>query len=46
MGKITRSAFYITPGRHCGTMAGARQIQGKELSYNNLAMPRRPGGSF
>ncbi|HEY4732862.1 MAG TPA: bifunctional phosphoribosylaminoimidazolecarboxamide formyltransferase/IMP cyclohydrolase, partial [Gammaproteobacteria bacterium] len=31
------AAFYIEPGPPPGTLAGARQLQGKELSYNNLA---------
>lgn len=31
-----KAAFYRLPGDIRGTMAGARQIQGKELSYNNL----------
>ncbi len=32
-----RAALYAEPGELDGTLAGARQLQGKELSYNNLA---------
>ncbi|BBL73321.1 bifunctional phosphoribosylaminoimidazolecarboxamide formyltransferase/IMP cyclohydrolase [Methylomagnum ishizawai] len=32
-----RAAFYVDPGAAPGTVATARQIQGKELSYNNIA---------
>ena len=32
-----QAAFYVESGDHPGTVAGARQIQGKELSYNNIA---------
>jgi phosphoribosylaminoimidazolecarboxamide formyltransferase/IMP cyclohydrolase len=31
-----RAAFYGYPGNREGTLAGAEQLQGKELSYNNL----------
>lgn len=31
-----KAAFYHIPGHSKGTMAGAKQVQGKELSYNNL----------
>ncbi len=31
-----RAALYIPSGRHPVGLAGARQLQGKELSYNNL----------
>jgi len=31
-----RGALYVAPGAGDGTVARARQIQGKELSYNNL----------
>ena len=31
------AAFYIQPDPPAGTLASARQIQGKELSYNNIA---------
>ena len=31
-----RGALYVAPGVGGGTVARARQIQGKELSYNNL----------
>ncbi|EIJ33981.1 bifunctional phosphoribosylaminoimidazolecarboxamide formyltransferase/IMP cyclohydrolase [Thiothrix nivea] len=30
-------AFYVEPNAPAGTIATARQIQGKELSYNNIA---------
>ncbi len=30
-------AFYVEPNPSAGTIATARQIQGKELSYNNIA---------
>jgi len=32
-----RAAFYAEPGAAPGTIAAARQLQGKELSYNNIA---------
>jgi phosphoribosylaminoimidazolecarboxamide formyltransferase/IMP cyclohydrolase len=32
-----RAAFYREPGAAAGTVATARQLQGKELSYNNIA---------
>jgi phosphoribosylaminoimidazolecarboxamide formyltransferase / IMP cyclohydrolase len=32
-----RAAFYAERGAAAGTVAAARQLQGKELSYNNLA---------
>ncbi len=32
-----RAALYAERGELDGTLAGARQLQGKELSYNNLA---------
>ncbi len=32
-----RSAFYIEKNPAAGTIATARQLQGKELSYNNIA---------
>ncbi|HEX6549268.1 MAG TPA: bifunctional phosphoribosylaminoimidazolecarboxamide formyltransferase/IMP cyclohydrolase [Gammaproteobacteria bacterium] len=32
-----RAALYAERGNLDGTLAGARQLQGKELSYNNLA---------
>ena len=32
-----RAAFYAGRGDSAGTLAGAKQLQGKELSYNNLA---------
>ncbi len=32
-----RSAFYVERDAAPGTVAGARQLQGKELSYNNIA---------
>ena len=31
------AAFYTEPNPPAGTLAGAKQIQGKELSYNNIA---------
>ncbi|MBZ4654639.1 MAG: phosphoribosylaminoimidazolecarboxamide formyltransferase / cyclohydrolase [Peptococcaceae bacterium] len=31
-----KAAFYRLPGNMEGTLAGAKQLQGKELSYNNL----------
>ncbi|NLW24244.1 MAG: bifunctional phosphoribosylaminoimidazolecarboxamide formyltransferase/IMP cyclohydrolase [Clostridia bacterium] len=31
-----KAAFYVFPGNTQGTIAGARQLQGKELSYNNI----------
>ncbi|MCR4443419.1 MAG: bifunctional phosphoribosylaminoimidazolecarboxamide formyltransferase/IMP cyclohydrolase [Peptococcaceae bacterium] len=31
-----KAAFYIKTNRSSGTLAGAQQLQGKELSYNNL----------
>lgn len=31
------AAFYTEPSPPAGTLASARQIQGKELSYNNIA---------
>lgn len=31
-----KAAFYSFPGNNNGTIAGAKQIQGKELSYNNI----------
>ncbi len=31
-----KAALYIPSGREAGGLAGARQLQGKELSYNNL----------
>ena len=31
------AAFYGQPGAPAGTLAAARQLQGKELSYNNIA---------
>ena len=31
-----KAALYLDPGEGAGTVARARQIQGKELSYNNL----------
>ena len=32
-----QAAFYVEPRPPAGVIAGARQIQGKELSYNNIA---------
>ncbi|QXP87599.1 bifunctional phosphoribosylaminoimidazolecarboxamide formyltransferase/IMP cyclohydrolase [Methylococcus capsulatus] len=32
-----RAAFYLEPGAPPGCIASARQLQGKELSYNNIA---------
>jgi phosphoribosylaminoimidazolecarboxamide formyltransferase/IMP cyclohydrolase len=32
-----RAAFYVEPGAGPGRVATARQLQGKELSYNNIA---------
>ncbi len=32
-----RGAFYVEPKAHSGTIAGARQVHGKALSYNNVA---------
>lgn len=32
-----RAAFYIEPGAPSGCLATASQVQGKELSYNNIA---------
>ncbi len=32
-----RAAFYADAGDLAGTLAGARQVQGKALSYNNIA---------
>ncbi|UZR29864.1 bifunctional phosphoribosylaminoimidazolecarboxamide formyltransferase/IMP cyclohydrolase [Methylococcus mesophilus] len=32
-----RAAFYVEPGVPAGCIAAARQLQGKELSYNNIA---------
>ncbi len=32
-----RGAFYAEDGAAAGTLAAARQLQGKELSYNNIA---------
>jgi phosphoribosylaminoimidazolecarboxamide formyltransferase/IMP cyclohydrolase len=32
-----RAAFYVEPGVPAGCIAQARQLQGKELSYNNIA---------
>lgn len=31
------AAFYVQPDPPSGTLAAARQLQGKELSYNNIA---------
>lgn len=31
-----KAAFYAFPGNIRGTVAGAKQLQGKELSYNNI----------
>jgi phosphoribosylaminoimidazolecarboxamide formyltransferase/IMP cyclohydrolase len=32
-----QAAFYVEPGAPAGSIATARQLQGKELSYNNIA---------
>ncbi|HYE35076.1 bifunctional phosphoribosylaminoimidazolecarboxamide formyltransferase/IMP cyclohydrolase [Methylocaldum sp.] len=32
-----KAAFYVEPGAPSGTVATAKQLQGKELSYNNIA---------
>jgi len=32
-----KAAFYVEPGAPGGTIATAKQLQGKELSYNNIA---------
>jgi phosphoribosylaminoimidazolecarboxamide formyltransferase/IMP cyclohydrolase len=32
-----RAAFYVEPGAPSGSIATAKQLQGKELSYNNIA---------
>ena len=32
-----RAAFYVEGGMPAGSIASARQLQGKELSYNNIA---------
>jgi phosphoribosylaminoimidazolecarboxamide formyltransferase/IMP cyclohydrolase len=32
-----RAAFYVEPGAPAGSIATARQLQGKALSYNNIA---------
>jgi len=32
-----RAAFYVVPPVEAGTISAARQLQGKELSYNNIA---------
>ena len=32
-----KAAFYVQPDRPAGTLASARQLQGKALSYNNIA---------
>jgi phosphoribosylaminoimidazolecarboxamide formyltransferase/IMP cyclohydrolase len=32
-----KAAFYIERGAEAGSIAAARQVQGKELSYNNIA---------
>lgn len=32
-----KAAFYVDPGAAGGTIARAKQLQGKELSYNNIA---------
>ncbi|HEX9810897.1 MAG TPA: bifunctional phosphoribosylaminoimidazolecarboxamide formyltransferase/IMP cyclohydrolase [Burkholderiales bacterium] len=32
-----RAAFYVEPDPPTGTIAAARQLQGKELSFNNIA---------
>ncbi|MGI6227097.1 MAG: bifunctional phosphoribosylaminoimidazolecarboxamide formyltransferase/IMP cyclohydrolase, partial [Peptococcales bacterium] len=31
-----KAAFYALPGKTRGTIAGAKKLQGKELSYNNI----------
>jgi phosphoribosylaminoimidazolecarboxamide formyltransferase / IMP cyclohydrolase len=31
-----QAALYVPAGRHAAGLAGAKQLQGKELSYNNL----------
>jgi phosphoribosylaminoimidazolecarboxamide formyltransferase/IMP cyclohydrolase len=31
------AAFYVQPGSPTGTLASAKQLQGKELSYNNIS---------
>jgi phosphoribosylaminoimidazolecarboxamide formyltransferase/IMP cyclohydrolase len=31
-----QAAFYVEPGAAAGTVAGAEQLHGKELSYNNI----------
>jgi phosphoribosylaminoimidazolecarboxamide formyltransferase/IMP cyclohydrolase len=32
-----KAAFYVQPNPPTGTLASAKQLQGKELSYNNIA---------
>jgi len=32
-----KAAFYVERGAQAGSIAAARQVQGKELSYNNIA---------
>jgi phosphoribosylaminoimidazolecarboxamide formyltransferase/IMP cyclohydrolase len=32
-----RGAFYVDPGARSGSIAAARRVQGKALSYNNIA---------
>lgn len=32
-----RAAFYSDPGTHASSVSSARQLQGKELSFNNIA---------
>jgi phosphoribosylaminoimidazolecarboxamide formyltransferase/IMP cyclohydrolase len=32
-----QAAFYVEPGAPAGSIARAKQLQGKELSYNNIA---------